>query len=438
MADENQNTPPAGGGESPQVSPAFAAKMASIESAVGQGESSLFNESATPQTPPANTAPPTEVNEPSAGTPTTANTGEPQQLTGEGEQAPETGENTPPPVVVDPNAPDLSLNKEVAEMNSKITGKVEFEQTQESSDPAPASQGFNSWEDFEGFINSAGYDGITKDNVTEKLTEAFENSKKHVQTSEQLKNYNSIFENLPADIMAGVRSWANGDSDYREKMNSVVTTDFSKGFDDHGAKGMVESYFPGKITSEEWAEYKEVDADPAVKEKVSSYLELTKEKYSLDQGRFEQQKINIENNAKETLAYRQSAFEKSRENFPKTFEEQSGFAVQSDYTAGLDNHVKDQQSVLAVFFNEDGSLKGDAHYRMAMALDGGDVVSQQAAALKNRIITQAREEVVKDAPEATGIKKTGDSTSLSNAEKSQQKINNYISQVLPGPDAKTY
>ena len=58
--------------------------------------------------------------------------------------------------------------------------------------------------------------------------------------------------------------------------------------------------------------------------------------------------------------------------------------------------------------------------------------------LKNKLITQARKEVVEDAPEETAVKKTGDASTLSDAEKSKQKVQSYIGRVLPKADEKTY
>jgi hypothetical protein len=436
MADENLDTAQQTvGGDSVEVSQAVASKLASIQRATGQ-ESSL-NVEVKQDAPPADQPPATDA--PSATDAPPAATENPEDKPAD---APVTdapsGSDKPEDKPADKPADDLSLESEVAEINSKITGKVNLAKDEDKpSDQSPTQQGFEKWEDFENFVKEVGYDGITKENAAEKLTEVFENSKKVEEFSTKLKNYDLVWDNLPEDLMTGVRAWADG-KDHREAMSSVPSLDLSKKFEDHGDEQLIEKYFPGQITSEEWEEAKEADADPQIKAKVSTYKDLSREKYNLDQAKFNQQKEAYQKNAQETMQKIQESFDKSREYFPKAFEESSGLPVQQDYVSEVDKVVKDQNSVLSVFFNADGSLKEDAHYRMAMALDGGDMVSQQAAALKNKLVTQAREEVVKDTPEATAIKKTGDQTSLSDAEKAQQRVKGYVSKVLPTPDDRTY
>jgi hypothetical protein len=295
--------------------------------------------------------------------------------------------------------------------------------------------GFDSFEDFDNFLSESDF-GITKDNIREKLPELIDSSKKFEEVSKQNENLNAVFDNMPEDLFNAVKAWSNAE-DYRSVINSAPKIDFEKKFEDHDQKEMVDSYFKGKVSEEDWEEFNDSDGDPDVKEKVESYLELAKGKYDLSQSKFNHEKSTYEDNAKKTLAVRQQAFSKSRENFPEAFKD-TPLELKEDFIADVDKKLQTHQSILDVFVNPDGTLKENAHEMMGMATGGKSVVVQQAKAIRNKMLSQAREEVLDNTPDSAQIQKTGDQGSQTNAQVEQQKADDYVASILGTQEKKTY
>ena len=308
----------------------------------------------------------------------------------------------------------------------------------QSSEDAPSTLGFESFDDFDKFLTDGNY-GITKENIREKLPELIETQSKFEEVSKTNEHLNTVFDKMPEELYEAIKIWGNGGGaeEYRAVINSAPSVDFSKKFEDHDSKEMVEAYFKNKVTEDDWEEFKDSDGDPDVKDKVASYIELASEKYSVSQSKFEHEKSTYETNAKQMLELRQAAFNSSRENFPKAFEGTT-LEIKEDYIAKVDKSLQTQQSILAVFMNPDGSLKENAHEMMAMATEGKNVVIQQANALRNRMVSKAREEVLENTPDSHQMKKTADQGGNTNTEVEKQKIDNEVAEILGTTEQKTY
>lgn len=352
------------------------------------------------------------------------------------EQAPEAqpetqGEN---PVSVQEEQPEEQPQAESSTISSPITGEVELGAEKEEAEPA--SVGFETMGDFEKFLESGEY-GITKDNIQTELPKLVEASKTLKEVNDKVGGYEQIFNNIPKPIYDSIIEWSNG-RDWRAPVASSDATDYTQDFSSHDSKSMVEKYFPGKITAEEWEEASDgVSGDPDAIAKVNQYQELAKDKYDLDQQKYNQQVQAYEQQAKEITAKMQSAFDASRESVFGMFEG-TPLEVQEEYVGKVDKIAQSQQGVLSIFYNADGTLKQDAHERIAMALDGKGLVVQQAKQLEKRAITKARQEVISETPNAPRMKKTGDSGGPTTAQEAEQKAKAHVASILPDPDKGTF
>jgi hypothetical protein len=432
MAEEAEKTTPEqtqGGGES-QQSQAFQDTMAGIQNAIGgiggntfdvgeqQEQSSLFNDNTPQQTD--NTQDDSGVQ----------STGDAQPAIEQGAQPQAQGENA---VTEQQEQPTEQTEDESNVVSSRITGDVDYGQVQQEEQPE--NLGFETIDDLEKFLETGEY-GITTENIKTELPKLFEASKTLEEANKKVSGYEDVFNNIPKPIYEAIVAWSNG-GDWKSPVANHNSTDFTKGFDQHDSKAMVEAYFPGKITAEEWEDASDETGDPETIAKINSYQSLAKDKYELDQQKYNQEIQTYEARAKELNQKAQSAFDESRDNVFKMFEG-TPLNVDEKFVNEIDKSVRTQQDVLSIFYNADGTLKPDAHRRIAMALDGESLVTQQANQLMKRAVTKAREEVVRHTADTTPMTKTGDTGSTTAMQEAEQKARAHVQSILPDPDKKTY
>ena len=254
------------------------------------------------------------------------------------------------------------------------------------------------------------------------------------QVSNENKGFKTVFESLPSDLYNAILAWNEG-NDYRSVIQEASRFSLDKAFEDHGNKEMVDSYFPGKITEEEWQDFKDPDGDLTVKEKIGSYVDLSKEKYSVDQSKHKMEASTYEQKASELNKTRQQAFEASRQQLPATFKE--SFPIQESYINEVDKVAQNKDSILGLFYNQDGALKPEAHARIAMAMGGEELVKSQAEALKSKLMSQAREEVIRNTPDSIQIKKSAEQ-GASESELAQQNARKRAQELVGPPRSNTY
>ena len=320
-------------------------------------------------------------------------------------------------------APEVSVS-------SEMTGEINFGAEPEVEAP-PVS--FDLSEQFNKFLTEGEY-GITGENISTELPKLIQQSKDFDDMSKTMDGYKAVFEKMPAELYGAIQAWNKGE-DYMASINNATKFDLGKNFEDHGVTPMVDVYFEGKVTPEEWAEHKNPDGDQGIKDKVDTLIDLAKEKYSVDQGKHQLQVQNYERNAQVDLENQQKAFDISRNSLPERFKE--SFPIKEEYIAQVDKLAQDRNAVLGLFYNPDGSLKPDGHIRLAMATGGEELVLSQAAALKSKLMSQAREEVIRNAPDSTEIR-TASGQGMSEMELAQQKAQKRAEELVGKPQKQTY
>jgi len=190
---------------------------------------------------------------------------------------------------------------------------------------------------------------------------------------------------------------------------------------------MVNTFSKGKVSAEEWQDYKDEDGDAAVKEKVKGFVELSEEKFGLHKEKYNLEKQKLIDQADGFKLKQQAAFDKSRENVINAFAE-AKLPLDDKYLATVDKTINDQM-ILDLFKNPDGTLKDNVHQSIIMAQHGFDISQQLILAAKRQIASEQRTVVLERTPDTPAVKKTGtaESTEKQNAE---QKMKSHVASVL--------
>jgi len=290
---------------------------------------------------------------------------------------------------------------------------------------------FESAEDFDKFFESGDFGGITRENIATKLPEVMETLKAAQEQAGKATNYEAVFNKMPKPIYEAIVAWNKGE-DWRQPVISHDPVDYSKDFASQDPKAMVNKFSPGKVTEDDWEEYKDADGDEAIKAKVDQYLDIAEQKYALAH---QTQKDNIasyEKAAQEQQQVLQASFDASRAQIFKSFEGTPLSNLKEATVGEVDNSLKTQQAVLLEFFNQDGTLREDAHTKMAMAKYAKDLVISQAKAIEKRAVSAARAEVIGDTAENVAVKRSGGKTTPNDRQKSEEKVRNHVENILGG------
>lgn len=260
------------------------------------------------------------------------------------------------------------------------------------------------------------------DSVTD-LTSKIENWKQQEDSIDKLtsesSNVKSLFENMHPDLYAAVVENANGRS-WREGINSNVL-DYTKVATDFTDEELVAKLAPGTLTAEDWEEHNDEDGDVAVKRLVTSTIENAK---------------NVFNGKKTQFDSAREASVASAQVNQKSFDDsvaKAKAAMLTDYKDADSAYVDSleatftENSIVATFYNEDGTLKEDAFKRLAMAKDGAGLIERYEKLAQRRVETATNQEILSRGADAPNV--TKGSNSNTSKEEVRQEVQDALSAI---------
>jgi hypothetical protein len=215
------------------------------------------------------------------------------------------------------------------------------------------------------------------------------------ETKEKLDNAEKLFQMMNPVLYEAVVADLKG-----EDWTSVVSTkqiDYRKSADDLKQEELVEAYFPGQLSKEDWEEYQDEDGDPKVKKMVDLLIKQSKQT-------FEAKKQEKEKSAAEMIKQQEKArkqVEKSL-NGSISFVEQKFAGIDKGYLNGVVEKVQ-KEGIASLFYNQDGTFKEDAILRFVMADQGFELVQKQQRALELKIETRKNQEILTRGANAPGV-----------------------------------
>lgn len=206
-------------------------------------------------------------------------------------------------------------------------------------------------------------------------------------------NAMSILENLPTELMDAVKMHYNG-QDFRNAFDSGHKIDFSKPADKHKPKTLVNAFFPGEFTDEDF------DADEPSRE-LKIAIKASEKEYNVEKNTREQRaKDHVQQAERKSKAYKESV--RSSVTALKSAFPNMGEDVQADVEATLSSGA-----VMSEFFNPDGTYKPEAAKRFMLAKNGEDLIEDLMKIAELRGESNANEEMVRRAPSKPKPKKAG-------------------------------
>lgn len=314
-------------------------------------------------------------------------------------------------------------------------GKKTIGDKKDADKDADPVTNFESIEDVDKFAKANGFDDVKS--LAVKLPDMIKAAQQLEEVSKAKTNYEAIFEHMPPELFESIRKFSIGE-DWRAHIASSEPIDFEADFTKHDSSKMVEKYYPNKISKDDWDEYNDKDGNAEVKTKVGEYLSLAKDKYALDQEKFKAHKEKIDRTASTAMEARTKSLQASKENVIKVFES-SNLTIDEKYVGSLDKDLSNDRTILSYFKNDDGTLKPDAHQRLAMAKDGFGLVTQYQKQIEKRAVSKERADVLdRTATGSQAMKKSGDNAGSDSVKNSEKKVRDYVNSILPTGDEQVF
>lgn len=237
-------------------------------------------------------------------------------------------------------------------------------------------------------------------------------SQKLVEVEKKAGNYEEIFENLEPDLLGAIQSYYNG-QDWRKSINTSMPFDINKPVDSIPTKDLVNHYFPGKFTDEDF----DSDEKPTALEIAE---QTAKEKFIAKQDAEKNAKRARIEEAKVKLQKQKQSIDGSvntlRQSFPDV-----DITVVDEITKTLEGG-----NILSEFLNSDGSYKPDAAKKLMLLKYGEQELRNAIEAAELRVETKMNEEFIRRSPTTPPKKQTNGNASPSKHSESFEKAKNFI------------
>lgn len=204
------------------------------------------------------------------------------------------------------------------------------------------------------------------------------------KVSKEKDNAIAVFENLPPELLNAVKLHYNG-QDFRNAFDSNIKLDFSKSVDKHEPKNLVNAFYPGEFTDDDF----ESD-EPSRELKIA--IKASEKEYNLEKQTREQRAKNqvdqAERKSKAYTASVKSSVSALKSAFPEMAQD-----VQADV-----EHTLSSGALMSEFFNPDGTYKPTAAKALMLARHGEELIEELMKIAELRGESNANEEMVKRSP----------------------------------------
>lgn len=237
-------------------------------------------------------------------------------------------------------------------------------------------------------------------------------SQKLVETEKKVSQFQDIFENLEPDLLDAIQTYYNG-QDWRKSINTSVPFDISKPVDSIDTKKLVDYYFPGKFTDEDFeADDKPTALEIAEQTAKEKFIAKQEAEKNAKRARIEEAKVKLDRQKKSI----DGSVQALRQSFPDV-----DLTVVNEVTQVLEGG-----NILSEFLNSDGSYKPDAAKKLMLLKYGEQELRSAIEAAELRVETKMNEEFIRRSPTTPPKKQTNGNSAPSKHSEQFEKAKSFI------------
>lgn len=237
-------------------------------------------------------------------------------------------------------------------------------------------------------------------------------SQKLVETEKKATQFQEIFENLEPDLLEAIQTYYNG-QDWRKTINTSMPFDISKPVDSIDTKKLVDYYFPGKFTDDDFdADEKPTALEIAEQTAKEKFIAKQESEKNAKRARIEEAQAKIARQKKSI----DGSVQALRQSFPDV-----DITVVNEVTQVLEGG-----SILSEFLNSDGSYKPDAAKKLMLLKYGEQELRNAIEAAELRVETKMNEEFIRRSPTTPPKKQTNGNSAPNKHSESFEKAKSFI------------
>jgi hypothetical protein len=247
---------------------------------------------------------------------------------------------------------------------------------------------------------SLGFESM--DELNSKVEEWKKLETTHVETTERLSNVEKLFEILPPELYQAVTAVANG-KDWRTVLSETPSVDFRKEIDQYKDEEIVNAFYPGEISEDDWEEFNDEDGDPRIKKSIGILIKQAKEKFVTTKKDIETKSVNSVKEAQQTQERYDNSITGSVSKLSSQIE-----GVSETYIKNVEKELKNPASISKIFYNEDGTLTEGGALAYVMAKDGFGLLEKYKAVIQRKTETEVNQDILlRGANSPSGTRGTG-------------------------------
>jgi len=283
-------------------------------------------------------------------------------------------------------------------------GGVKITLQSATAKPAAAKIYNTPQEAMDALTGTFGIKAATPTEFVEAATKAFSGHRAAAQEAGELKNFKKdiegTFEKMPEDLLQSFTAWTKGE-DYKAPLLQEAGIDFNKPAEKQDTKALINKFFPGQFTEEDFTNNTEETPNPAIKIAEAASLDKFKtiksQRETAAQAKIDSQKL-----------YKQ-AFDASVEASVSRITEELPYYTDKAPIPVIQSEMSKlyqlRGTVLEPYFlDADGKALPGAAARLAMLKDGQSIIKAIVGRESSKAASKALEEVVTrgaDAPSQT-------------------------------------
>ena len=207
------------------------------------------------------------------------------------------------------------------------------------------------------------------------------------ETNSKLANAEKLFESMPPDLYQLIELHVNG-ADWKQGLTNP-SLNFERKIEDYKEKELIDVFFPGEVSEDDWMEFNDEDGDSKTKRMINVLVSQSKSKFEDTKN----QRKELASNAVKVAKESQERYLKSAESSSKKLSSQIE-GIDGNYIKTIENQLKTPNSVIDLFYEKDGTLKEDAALAYAMAKDGYGLLNQYKKVIQNKTETKVNQDLL--------------------------------------------
>jgi len=263
--------------------------------------------------------------------------------------------------------------------------------------PAPSQYNLETTEGIQKYVK----DNYNADNVNTFFTQvkSWAGLDEKVKSLEkQNSEVQDFLINLPDPLYEAVEAFYYN-RDWKEAISKInKKVDFSKPYDQNSERHIVEHYFPGQFSDEDFSE-----GDSVVLKKAQ---EIAKKSFAVEHQREIEERSSMQQDMVNKTKMVESSIEKSVASLKKAFPEMNDAAISRIQKSMVTGDYR------TMFFNEDGTFTEDAAKAIALAMFGDQEIKKIAESKANKNANRQVHDIVSrgaDRPPRQNAKPAADS-----------------------------